>query len=315
MTPLYTLILLELKTIVNTLDFLDIFAAKAEKISGINIELGTIVLSVDDLRIYQDFFESPFIFLNYLKNRSAATKVEQLKLNDELDHLGMYLFNNMYSKIFLEQEKDSTVQAYGYREELDEYFAGLQMKLPVEKPQRPLNKAIVKLLELLDKGTLKNKVTFSDFLLDFSSEEEEQFIDSIFKLYDKQNELGRRIPLFYSGKNLLVILCVRQEHVQEVSVESEHEYVDSILAFKKIDSAMWVNVEMNSDKKFISLEFEKRFLSNIPKEKLAHYKELGQKSFEIRKQKFLSVTGKRKIGRNNPCLCGSGIKYKRCCGR
>ena len=297
------------------IDFLDVFAAKAEKISGINIELGTIVLSVDDLRVYQDFFESPFIFLNYLKNRSAATKVEQLKLNDELDHLGMYIFNNMYSKIFSEQKKDSTVQAYGYREELDKYFAGLQMEIPVEKPQRPLNKATMKLLELLDKGALKNKVIFSDFLLDFSSEGEEKFIDSIFDLYDKQNELGRRVPAFFSGKDLLFILSVRQENLQEVSVESEHKYVDCILAFKKIDSAMWINVEMNSDKEFISLEFEKRFLSNIPKEKLAHYEDLGQKSFEVRKQKFLNMMGKRKIGRNSLCLCGSGLKYKRCCGK
>lgn len=145
-----------------TIDFLDVFAAKAEKISGINIELGTIVLSVDDLRVYQDFLNL-LLFLNYLKNRSAATKVEQLKLNDELDHLGMYIFNNMYSKIFSEQKKDSTVQAYGYREELDKYFAGLQMEIPVEKPQRPLNKATMKLLELLDKGALKNKVIFLIF--------------------------------------------------------------------------------------------------------------------------------------------------------
>ena len=28
-----------------------------------------------------------------------------------------------------------------------------------------------------------------------------------------------------------------------------------------------------------------------------------------------SKTGKRKIGRNDPCPCGSGKKYKRCCGR
>lgn len=39
----------------------------------------------------------------------------------------------------------------------------------------------MKLLELLDKGALKNKVIFSDFLLDFSSEGEEKFIDSIFR--------------------------------------------------------------------------------------------------------------------------------------
>jgi SEC-C motif-containing protein len=25
--------------------------------------------------------------------------------------------------------------------------------------------------------------------------------------------------------------------------------------------------------------------------------------------------GSPKVGRNDPCLCGSGVKYKRCCGR
>jgi uncharacterized protein YecA (UPF0149 family) len=27
------------------------------------------------------------------------------------------------------------------------------------------------------------------------------------------------------------------------------------------------------------------------------------------------VRGHRKVGRNDPCPCGSGKKYKRCCGR
>jgi len=26
-------------------------------------------------------------------------------------------------------------------------------------------------------------------------------------------------------------------------------------------------------------------------------------------------SGSRKIGRNEPCVCGSGKKYKKCCGR
>jgi len=29
----------------------------------------------------------------------------------------------------------------------------------------------------------------------------------------------------------------------------------------------------------------------------------------------LAMTGKKKIGRNDPCPCGSGKKYKHCCGR
>lgn len=28
-----------------------------------------------------------------------------------------------------------------------------------------------------------------------------------------------------------------------------------------------------------------------------------------------SIKTKEKIGRNDPCPCGSGLKYKKCCGR
>lgn len=35
--------------------------------------------------------------------------------------------------------------------------------------------------------------------------------------------------------------------------------------------------------------------------------------FEIEKRNMLPL--KEKVGRNDPCLCGSGKKYKKCCGR
>lgn len=35
--------------------------------------------------------------------------------------------------------------------------------------------------------------------------------------------------------------------------------------------------------------------------------------FEIEKRHMLPLNGK--IGRNDPCICGSGKKYKKCCGR
>jgi preprotein translocase subunit SecA len=38
---------------------------------------------------------------------------------------------------------------------------------------------------------------------------------------------------------------------------------------------------------------------------------LGSKGNE----KSARSTGSRKIGRNEPCPCGSGKKYKHCCGR
>lgn len=34
-----------------------------------------------------------------------------------------------------------------------------------------------------------------------------------------------------------------------------------------------------------------------------------------REKKYLQVASRAKIGRNKPCPCGSGLKYKKCCGR
>lgn len=34
---------------------------------------------------------------------------------------------------------------------------------------------------------------------------------------------------------------------------------------------------------------------------------------EVKKQPVRNAS--RKIGRNEPCPCGSGLKYKKCCGR
>lgn len=61
----------------------------------------------------------------------------------------------------------------------------------------------------------------------------------------------------------------------------------------------------------------------IGKKKKYHHREekqVGRKAMSKDiKNKFsprsTRVGKKRKIGRNNPCPCGSGIKYKKCCGR
>jgi preprotein translocase subunit SecA len=41
----------------------------------------------------------------------------------------------------------------------------------------------------------------------------------------------------------------------------------------------------------------------------------NQKVIQEDKKKLESTTKKAKVGRNDPCPCGSGLKYKKCCGR
>lgn len=55
--------------------------------------------------------------------------------------------------------------------------------------------------------------------------------------------------------------------------------------------------------------FEKK---ELMKEKI---KGVGRSTASKVKAGMRAIVGEKKIGRNDPCSCGSEIKYKKCCGR
>jgi hypothetical protein len=69
-------------TVCVTVDNFNEFAAKAEKLSFIKLGTYSISISIDDLRVYTDIFESPLNFLHYFKQRKKAVQTPQLSLND-----------------------------------------------------------------------------------------------------------------------------------------------------------------------------------------------------------------------------------------
>ena len=57
----------------------------------------------------------------------------------------------------------------------------------------------------------------------------------------------------------------------------------------------------------VAYEVMSRFLTDFTEEELKKFYKEQKESTTIRKPK--------KIGRNDPCPCGSGKKYKKCCGK
>ena len=111
-----------------TLDDFNEIASQIEKTEFIkNSDLPIWCISVNDLRVYPELFESPSLFLNYLYQRSHATRNPYIKLNDELDHLGMYFAYNDYSTRIREianEEKDiGEIYIDSHRDEIDAYMA------------------------------------------------------------------------------------------------------------------------------------------------------------------------------------------------
>lgn len=72
-----------------TVDDINEFATRAEKLPFIDVEPGTIAISIDDLLVFNRYFDNPLVFLHFLMQRRRASEHKRIAFNDELDHLGV----------------------------------------------------------------------------------------------------------------------------------------------------------------------------------------------------------------------------------
>ena len=110
-----------------TLDPFTEIAAQVQHLRKIGIDVGSHAvwaLSLDDLRVYADIFENPLWFLHYVDQRMRAFQSDIIQVEDELDHLGLYLKHNNYS-LYAEEMRansDAKINFTGYRSEIDKFF-------------------------------------------------------------------------------------------------------------------------------------------------------------------------------------------------
>src|SRR5258705_7129631 len=77
-----------------TLDPFTELAAQVQHLRKIGVDVGANpvwAVSLDDLRVYADVFESPLVFLHFVEQRMRAFQSDIIQSDDELDHLGLYL--------------------------------------------------------------------------------------------------------------------------------------------------------------------------------------------------------------------------------
>jgi hypothetical protein len=302
----------EIYTMSITVDNFNEFEAKAEKISFINIMTGSIVLNIDELRLYNDYFDSPLYFLHYLKERKEAAKSKVLTLNDELDHLGMYIRHNMYTLEYPDSD-NTRVNAYGYREDLDKYFGSLHIEeLNYSKPVQEIPYKMNEIMSFIEGSDMKQKSLITNFLLDFAYDSRQEFCDSIQAMISRQKAIGRMITTSTYGE-LRYCIFVHQSGICNLSEINKKDYAFSNMILHNEKDRMIVNLHYDPKLRLTNFSYELLNYSDIPQE---DYKRLSEKAKEFVKTRTETIkkhSGKRKIGRNDPCPCGSGKKYKKCC--
>lgn len=307
-------------TVCVTVDNFNVFEAKIEKTNFFNSASGTIVLNIDDLDIYEDYFESEIEFLHYLKHRKAATRIRCLILSDELDHLGLYISQNVYEEYVNEYRDCDSFNVIGFREELDAYYAGVHNKLlSVDKPTQVIPQYIREILSYLEKNKVTGRFEFGEALLDVASDERERIDKSIRDCIVRERQLGYITPMWEEYDYFALYWFVNIPNIQVLSERFRKKYIYANMLERKQKLCWCIYLDLDSNGLISCVSIEKIRDSQHINDGFTN-DEIYKYAQEIKARRKAAGTSlppahKKKIYPNDLCLCGSGKKYKRCCGK
>lgn len=308
-----------------TVDDINEFATKIEKIGMVNVPEGTIAISIDDLLVYERYFDNPLIFLHFLLERRRAASNPLVKLNDELDHLGYYIWTNCYSEhISREQEETSKdgrmrteIVADGFRNGLNCWFESLyegkSYPKPVQENPAVFNEIITALFEKCD-SSYRRRVACS--LLDLDSNTREHISASI-------------------KARVSSTTTVPPNSMIEIPAASDDDVAVSLFIASPFCNCDWATCREKAISGMLTRDDEERIVmlctwsganevhscevEMLRKDGITESERAAASRYDssVRKMRNNAATifAGRKVGRNEPCPCGSGKKFKRCCGR
>lgn len=301
-----------------TVDNLDVFECKIQQMHFLNVGMHTLTINIDDLELYAEYFDSPLVFFHFLKERVKASSVKELETHDELDHLGLYISCNLYAEYVKENCVDGINMFItdGFREDLDRYFNGLHEPiLRTEKPSQKLPTRLQEILNILETSKPRGCVEFSSFLLNWAPETREQFDSSILRLMKRQKELKRMVPLFMSGENIMYSCFVEDSEIEPFEDMRRDQYLLANLINSKVEECWRIDLSCTTYGHIENLNYKKLTRADT----VDNYEYLEGYSSYLSDIRRVQMTNRRWAGRkiypNEPCPCGSGKKYKKCCGK
>jgi hypothetical protein len=219
-----------------------------------------------------------------------------------------------YIKSVVSDTKANFISWEGYRKKIDEYYYMLMVEPEnVEKPgQEQMKGYFAKIIEILGASVKSGRCKAASCMLDMSGQARDAFNSMIDEALDKQDQKGRILPVSLFGGVEVTVFCNTTNVVLPTRIwMQEHASKRMFIAGKK----EWLSLILTFDKEHMltAVDFENLKWDDIPPDRRARLKLEAE---IMRKQEVDGAIAERgRIGRNELCPCGSGQKYKRCCGR
>ncbi len=313
-----------------TLDPFTELAARLHHLTGLGIRLdepGVWLMSLDDLHVYADVFHNPLVFLHYVEQRSRAARSPILNLDDELDHLGMYMAHNQYSEYVEDQHKEQPFELAifaGYRADIEHLFAKhLTNPASTRVLQQDTPKRLREVLQALAKSPRQGRARVASYLLDRSGEARDLISDYIEKavLEGPISDSPRTLATDGEGSQI-VVACWISGFPYRSEMEAR-TYAQTLVVMNNEVERLVLELTYSSGGVLCEVDWQWVRREDIPEDKTPVYWSVAddlrraRKGAVIESRRSQPKAGKkakrRKIGRNEPCFCGSGKKFKRCC--
>jgi hypothetical protein len=278
-------------------------------------------LSIDDLRIHADLFTNPLVFQHYVEKHYQAMKSSYLRLNSEIDHITLYLDCNDYSQRaeMLRDEYDDIdsdrMYWLGLGSDLDQFYNDLYNSkyIPDEKapepPSQKLPHIFIEIINVLAESPRRDRRKVASTLLNFSMSSKNALSQHIEN--EKRNGRGRTISL--AGEECISVVFTVNDQSDIEKVESSLNTAKAYACYNLESERMWLHLEFSSEGKLTGVHHQFIRPKDLPLREKEYFYSAGKSLTDMKNPSETKVREK-KIGRNAPCPCGSGKKYKKCCG-
>ena len=302
-----------------TLDPFTELAAQVQHLQKIGVDVGNSpvwAISLDDLRVFADIFDNPLHFLHFVEQRMRAFRSKHLIVDDELDHVGLYFEHNNYGDYAakIRGTSGARMNFTGYRREIDKFFRDRLYDPATPCPLKQDNSSrILEITALLSQDARPGRSALSAYILDLGSEGRTGISDFID--LELENQLVTRRPKSYSshGDVAFTVFCYTKELWAHRESNQALDHARAVLLLNNDARRLLLELSYTKDNTLADVRWHWITRREIPQE---HLPRLMRETEQLRRSRVANARARAKrgkIGRNMPCPCGSGKKYKRCC--
>lgn len=280
-------------------------------------------ISIDDLFVLKRILPTPGMFAHYMEVRQAVAGMRHAHLFDEFDHLGAYITKNRFDEDIADQfrrdEADFVVWD-GMSNVIDRSFEGENWEdNPI--PTQKFPKELLNLLKALDATQAQGWLLAESLIRNYG----EQARNDLAKLlYDLGKTIGQHTERYFAfagGGQSLFVWMQSSEHPLEW--KKINDKASAVALCIEDSDVVGVFIEVGKERTFEKAQYFKVDAPSKQHEKNAYIfddakrmrRRKVKKANSSRVADKLRPSHSKKIGRNEPCPCGSGLKYKKCHGR